>query len=264
VPVAPPVPVVPDGPTVVEPVLPEVPPDGAPDMPAPLPEVESVVLPDAPPAEPPDMPLLPEVPLLPDVPPVAPAAPADPVEPAAPLVSAAPEEPVEPAAPVEPAPPAAPALALSEVVPAAVPALPVEPEPVVEPPDMAPPLEPVVPVDGDAVVLGVLLVVVDAPGEVVSAVRRSQPATTAVRAAVASMSLVRLDSDCIGSSLNFRKGSLLRSPDNRGTAFGRLRPDDVEQRGGNAVLRITLRRTQRTFRANNDMNIGLGKAANFS
>ena len=181
VPVVPPVPVVPDGPTVVEPALPEVPPDGAPDVPAPLPEVESAVLPDAPPVEPPDMPLLPEVPLLPDVPPV------------------------EPAAPVEPAPPAAPAFALSEVVPAAVPALPLEPEPVVELPDMAPLLEPVVPVDGDAVVLGVLFVVVDAPGEVVSADRRSQPATTAVRAAAASMSLVSLDSDCIASSLNFRK-----------------------------------------------------------
>jgi hypothetical protein len=229
VPVAPPVPVVPDGPTVLEPVLPEVPPDGAPDMPAPLPEVESVVLPDAPPAEPPDMPLLPEVPLLPDVPPVAPAAPAEPV---APLVSAVPEEPVEPAAPVEPAPPAAPALALSEVVPAAVPALPLEPEPVVEPPDMAPPLEPVVPVDGDAVVLGVLLVVVDAPGVVVSADRRSQPATTAVRAAVASMSLVSLDSDCIASSLNFRKGSLLCSPGNRGDAYGYLQPDASNSAAG--------------------------------
>jgi hypothetical protein len=261
VPVAPPVPVVPDGPTVVEPALPEVPPDGAPDMPAPLPEVESVVLPDAPPAEPPDMPLLPEVPLLPDMPPVAPAAPA---EPAAPLVSAAPEEPVAPAAPVAPVPPAAPALALSEVVPAAVPALPLEPEPVVEPPDIAPPLEPVVPVDGDAVVLGVLLVVVDAPGEVVSAVRRSQPATTAVRAAVASMSLVSLDSDCIASSLNFRKGSLLRSPGNRGNASGHLGPDAVEPRGGNAVLRITLRRTQRTFRAKKDMNVVPGQTAIFS
>jgi len=171
VPVAPPVPVVPDGPTVVEPVLPEVPPDGAPDMPAPLPDVESVVLPVLPPAAPP------EVPLPPDMP---------------------------PAELVEPVVPAAPAFALSDVVPAAVPllALPVMPDPVVEPPDIAPPLEPVVPVDGDAVVLGVLLVVVDAPGEVVSALRRSQPATTAVSARVASMSLVSLGIDCIWISLN--------------------------------------------------------------
>lgn len=116
VPVAPPVPVVPDGPTVAEPVLPDVPPEGAADVPAPAP--------------------------------------------------------------------------------------PVMPDPVVELPDMAPPLEPVEPVDGDAVVLGVVLVVVDAPGDVVSALRRSQPATTAVSATVASMTLVSLGIDCIGISLN--------------------------------------------------------------
>jgi hypothetical protein len=112
VPVAPPVPVVPDGPTVVEPVLPDVPPDGAADMPAPLPDDESVV-------------------------------------------------------------------------------------PPVVPPDIAPPLEPVLPVDGDAVVLGVVLVVVDAPGDVVSASRRSHPATTAASAAVASISLASFETDCM-------------------------------------------------------------------
>jgi hypothetical protein len=133
VPVAPPVPVVPDGPTVLEPVLPDVPPEAAPDVPA------------------------------------------------------------------------APALALSEVVPAAV-ALPEEPdmpEPVVEPPDIAAPLEPAVPVDGEAVVLGVVLTVVDAPGDVVSAERRSQPATTAVSAIAASIVLVSLETACIKISSDF-------------------------------------------------------------
>jgi hypothetical protein len=108
VPVAPPVPVVPEGPTVVEPLLPEVPPDGAPDM----------------------------------------------------------------------------------------------PEPVVEPPDMAPLPEPVLPVDGEAVVAGVVLVVVDAPGEVVSAARRSQPAASAVSAKAASVRLASLDTDCMEISFD--------------------------------------------------------------
>jgi hypothetical protein len=103
VPVAPPVPVVPDGPTVVEPLLPEVPPDGAPEL----------------------------------------------------------------------------------------------PEPVVEPPDMAPPAEPVLPVDGEAVVLGVGVMVVDAPGAVVSAARRSQPAASALSAKAASVRLASLDTDCM-------------------------------------------------------------------
>ncbi len=164
-PVAPPVPVVPDGPTELDPVLPDVPPDGAPDMPAPLPDVESGVLPAVPAAVPPMVPLLPDVLLVP--------APVDPV---------------------------APAPALSEVVPAAVP--PLMPEPAVDPPDMEPPLEPVLPVDGEAVVLGVVVVVVDAPGEVVSSVRRSQPATTTPSAAVAIMSRVSLDIDCIEISLS--------------------------------------------------------------
>lgn len=166
-------PVVPEGPTELEPVLPDVPPEGAPDMPAPLPAVESVVLPAVPP------PVPPIVPLLPDVPPEVPAAPVA---------------------------PAAPAPALSDVAPGAVvlPVLPDMPDPVVDPPDIEPPLEPVLPVDGEAVVLGVVLTVVDAPGDVVSAVRRSQPATTAVSAAVASMSFVSLDIDCIEISLIFK------------------------------------------------------------
>ena len=157
VPVVPPVPVVPDGPTEFEPVLPEVPPDGAPDMPAPLPDVESVVLPAVPPAAPPAVP--PIVPLLPDVSP--------------------------------------------DVAP------PVMPEPAVDPPDMPLVPEPVVPVDGEAVVLGV--VVVDAPGDVVSAVRRSHAASAAPSAAVASTSLVNLDMDCIEISLGTRMRFFQRS-----------------------------------------------------
>jgi hypothetical protein len=169
------VPVVPEGPTELDPVLPDVPPDGAPDMPAPLPEVESVVLPAVPPPVPPMVPLLPDVP----------AAPVDPVAPA-------------------------PAPALSDVVPAEVP--PLMPDPVVDPPDIEPPLEPVLPVDGEAVVLGVVVVVVEAPGEVVSSVRRSHPATTALNAAVAIMSRVSLDIDCIEISLSVRIGFLSCSP----------------------------------------------------
>ena len=48
---------------------------------------------------------------------------------------------------------------------------------------------PVVPVDGEAVVLGVVALLVDAPGVVVSAVRRSQPISAALIAAVANMAL---------------------------------------------------------------------------
>jgi hypothetical protein len=195
VPVVPPVPVVPDGPTEFEPVLPEVPPDGAPDMPAPLPEVEPVVLPAVPPAVPPMVPLLPEVP--PDMAPVPPVAPAPPlpVEPA-PALSVAPA----------PAPPAVP--------------LPDMPDPAAEPPDMAP----LLPVAGEAVVLGVVVVVVDAPGDVVSSVRRSQPATTAPNATVASMSLVSLDKDCIEISLNMRMRFLSRSFGTTGNRTRRCRP----------------------------------------
>lgn len=101
--------------------------------------------------------------------------------------------------------PAAPAFALPDVVPGAV-ALPDEPdmpEPVVEPPDMAPPLELALPVEGEAVVLGVVLMVVDAPGDVVSAARRSQPATSAVSAAVANINLVSLETDCMEISQEF-------------------------------------------------------------
>ena len=228
-PVVPPVPVVPDGPTEFEPVLPDVPPDGALDMPAPVPDVESVV----PPAVPPMVPLLPDVPPAPPVAPDAPDAPAAPVEPTAPLlVSAAPDVPGEPVAPVAPA---APALALSDVVPAAVPpVLPVVPEP----PDIAPPLELVLPVEGEAVVLGVVVVVVEAPGDVVSAVRRSQPATAAVSATVASMSVVSLDMDCIEISLNGPIGLLshrsawvgwdTRSPTiGAGNRYGEMPPFDM-------------------------------------
>jgi hypothetical protein len=113
-------------------------------------------------------------------------------------------------------PPVVPAVEPSEVVPAAVllvelpvvvpPVIvpPVAPPdtvgPPVEPPDVAPPLAPVAPVEGDVVVLGVVVLEVDAPGDVVSAERRSQPASTAVNAAVASISLESLDIDCIFDS----------------------------------------------------------------
>lgn len=189
VPLAPPVPVVPEGPTLLEPVLPEVPPDGAADMPAPLPEFESVV----PPAVPPDMPAAGAAPVvLPAVPALA-------------LSGVVP-------APVVGAPDMAPVVPGDW--PAAVPlpliSAPVEELPVEEVPDIAP----VVPGDGAAAVLDVLplLMVVDAPGDVVSAARRSQPATTAVSAAVASMSLVSLDKDCMEISLCIRIGCLLRTP----------------------------------------------------
>jgi hypothetical protein len=67
-------------------------------------------------------------------------------------------------------------------------------EPVVEPPDMVPP---VLPVDGEAVVLGVVALLVEAPGVVVSAARRSQPINAALITAVASMACDSLDSDCM-------------------------------------------------------------------
>lgn len=162
-----PVPVVPDGPAPVAPVLPEVPsPVALPDMPAP----DEPVLPD---------PVLPAplLPALPDMPP-----------PAEPLV--------EPDDPVAPVPPAVPAVLPSEVVPAAVP--PEVVEPVVEPPDMVPLLPlPTLPVEGEAVVLGVVALLVDAPGVVVSAARRSHPISAALITAVASMALDNLDSDGI-------------------------------------------------------------------
>lgn len=161
VPDVPPVPVVPDGPAPVAPELPDVP--------------SPVVLPDMPAPPDPVLPALPLPPALPDMPP-----------PAEPLV-----EPDEPVAPVLPAVPAVPP---SDVVPAAVP--PEVVEPVVEPPDIVPPL-PVEPVDGDAVVLGVVAPLLDAPGEVVSAARRSQPISAALITAVASMALDSLDTDCI-------------------------------------------------------------------
>ena len=154
-------PVVPDGPAPVAPVLPEVPsPVALPDMPAPA----EPVLPD---------PVLPAplLPALPDMPP-----------PAEPLA--------EPDDPVAPVPPAVPAVLPSEVVPAAV-----LPE-VVEPPDMVP-LLPALPVEGEAVVLGVVALLVDAPGVVVSAARRSHPISAALMTAVASMALDNLDSDGI-------------------------------------------------------------------
>lgn len=208
-PVAPPVPVVPEGPTEVDPVLPDVPPDGAPDMPAPLPDVESGVLPAVPAAVPPMVPLLPDVLLV--------SPPVDPVAPA-----------------LAPAPP--------DVVPAAVPPL------MPDPPDIAP-VEPVLPVDGEAVVLGVVVVVVDAPGEVVSSVRRSQPATTALNAAVASMSRVSLDIDCIKISLCIRIGFL--SCDLPGQVRAFPTPTNmVELHGWNAAFSNALQSIQRTFRAN--------------
>jgi len=46
-------------------------------------------------------------------------------------------------------------------------------------------------------VLGVVALLVDAPGVVVSAVRRSQPISAALIAAVANMALDNLDSDGI-------------------------------------------------------------------
>jgi hypothetical protein len=101
---------------------------------------------------------------------------------------------VDPDDPVAPVPPAVPAVLPSDVVPAAVP--PEVVAPVVEPPDIVPPL-PVVPVDGEAVVLGVVALLVDAPGEVVSAARRSQPISAAPISAVASMALDNLDIDCM-------------------------------------------------------------------
>jgi hypothetical protein len=72
--------------------------------------------------------------------------------------------------------------------------------PPVEPLDVVPPLAPVAAVEGDVVVLGAVVPEVDAPGDVVSAERRSQPANTAVNAAVASITLENLDIDCIFDS----------------------------------------------------------------
>jgi hypothetical protein len=106
-------------------------------------------------------------------------------------------------------PPAVPAVGPSEVVPAAVlllelPVLapPVMVPPVAPPDTVGPPVEPpdVAPVDGDVVALGVLVLEVDAPGDVVSAERRSQPANITVNAAAASISLEILDIDCIFAS----------------------------------------------------------------
>jgi hypothetical protein len=146
----------------------------------------------------PVVPEAPPVPVVPDGPaPVAPVLP-EPVLPALPDMPPPAEPLVEPDDPVAPVPPAVPAVLPSEVVPAAVPP---EVEPVVEPPDMAPPVLPLpaVPVDGEAVVLGVVALLVDAPGDVVSAARRSQPISAALITAVASMALDSLDSDGIGT-----------------------------------------------------------------
>ena len=142
------------------------------------------VLPEVPPDGAPDMPApLPDVEsvVLPAVPPAVPPAVLPAVPPAVP--------------PIVPL--------LPDVAP------PVMPEPAVDPPDMPLPPEPVVPVDGEAVVLGV--VVVDAPGDVVSAVRRSHAANVALSAAVASTSLVNLDMDCIEISLGTRMRYFQRS-----------------------------------------------------
>lgn len=115
----------------------------------------------------------------------------------------APPEPVVPDGPtvVEPVLPEVPPDGAADI-PAPLPdeeslVPPVVPPAVPLPPDIAPPLEPVLPVDGDAVVLGVVLVVVDAPGDVVSAARRSHPATTAASAAVAIISLASFETDCM-------------------------------------------------------------------
>jgi hypothetical protein len=117
---------------------------------------------------------------------------------------------------VPPAPPEAPVAPAASVEPAALPVVP-------DPPDIEPPLELVLPVEGEAVVLGVVVVVVEAPGDVVSAVRRSQPATTAVSATTASMSVVSLDIDRIEISLRGLKGLLSHHPAWRGGRPGRRR-----------------------------------------
>ena len=124
--------------------------------------------------------MVPEVPLPVPVVPEGPA-PVAPVLPEVPSPVALPDMPppaeplAEPDDPVAPVPPA------------------VLPE-VVEPPDMVP-LLPALPVEGEAVVLGVVALLVDAPGVVVSAARRSHPISAALMTAVASMAFDSLDSD---------------------------------------------------------------------
>lgn len=161
----PPEPVVPDGPAPVAPVLPDVP------SPVVLPGMPALVEP---------LPVALVAPVPPDILPVEPLAvePASPVLPDMPLPA---ELLVDPAVPLAPVLPAVPAVEPSEVVPAAVLPLP----PVV--PDMVLLLASTLPVDGDAVVLGVVVLDVEAPGDVVSVALRSQPANMAVKAAVASI-----------------------------------------------------------------------------
>lgn len=142
----------------------------------------------------------------------------EPVVPVAPPVPVVPEGPTEPepvlpevppdGAPDMPAPLPDVESVVLPAVPPMVPAPPLMPEPVVELPDIVPPeLLP----DGAAVVPGVM--VVEAPGDVVSSARRSQPATKAVNAAVANTSLASLDTDCMEISFDVRVCLLLHGPD---------------------------------------------------
>jgi hypothetical protein len=84
----------------------------------------------------------------------------------------------------------------------------------------------------------------------VSAARRSQPATTAVSAMVASMTLVSLETECMVYLLEYSFRLAVAHPRLGGVTDRVSVTRAVEQYGWNAGFRIALLGIQRSFRAN--------------